>query len=82
MLKQAFKGVITYLSDWRNWLTHSLIGVGILLVALVLPVDLYIRLLILAAVVAFNIWRMRRAKHKAPATNAEELPDTMKESIQ
>lgn len=70
MLKRVFKGIITYLSDWRNWLTHSLIGIGLLLVALVLPVDIHIRLTVLACVVAVNIWRMKRSKHKAPTTHA------------
>jgi len=69
MLKNAFKGLITYLSDWRNWLTHSLIGVGLLVVALVLPVDIHIRLLVLATVVAFNVWRMRRSKSREASSD-------------
>ena len=70
MFTKSLRGLIAYLSDWRNWLTHSLIGVGLLLIALVLPVDIHIRLLILASVVAFNVWRMKRSKRRDGATNA------------
>lgn len=51
-----------YLKDWRNLLTHTLIGIGILLVAFFIPVKPIYRVLLLAAVIAFNLVRMNHAK--------------------
>ncbi len=54
-----------YLKDWKNLLTHAIIGVTILLVAIYLPVEPVYRILILFLVVAFNIIRMRLSKNKS-----------------
>lgn len=51
-----------YLKDWRNWVTHTLTGIMIILIALYLPVKPIYRIGILVLVIGFNIWRMRRAK--------------------
>jgi hypothetical protein len=51
-----------YLKDWRNWLSHTIIGILILVVALYLPVKPIYRVLILLFVISFNILRMKRAK--------------------
>ena len=56
------KGFLSYIKDWKNLLTHSLIGVGILLVAFYIPVDPIYRVLLLIAVVAFNLIRMDHSK--------------------
>lgn len=48
--------------DWKNLLTHSLIGIGILLVAFYIPVKPFYRILFLVAVVAFNLIRMNHTK--------------------
>ena len=61
---KALKFLWTYLKDWKNWLTHSIIGVMILLVAFYLPVAPIYRILILAVVVTFNVFRMRLEKAK------------------
>jgi len=53
-----------YLKDWKNWVTHTLTGIAILLVALYLPVKLVYRMAILLLVVVFNVVRMKRAKKK------------------
>jgi hypothetical protein len=64
---EIFKGLLNYLKDWKNWLTHGLIGVAILVVALVIPVEPIYRVLLLLLVVGFNIIRMRYAKkHLSP----------------
>ena len=49
-----------YLKDWRNWLTHGLVGVGFLLLAIYTPVRWEIKAVVIVLVVAFNVWRMRR----------------------
>jgi len=51
-----------YLKDWRNWVTHTLTGIMILLIAFYLPVQPIYRVGVLVLVIGFNIWRMRRAK--------------------
>ena len=61
---KILKFIWAYLKDWRNWLSHTIIGVSILLVAFYLPVKPIYRIIILAVVVSFNIIRMRLAKAK------------------
>ena len=59
---KVLKGIWNYLKDWKNLLTHGLIGVLILVVALVIPVAPIYRILILVVVVFFNIMRMNHTK--------------------
>lgn len=73
-MKKFFKAVIDYVKDWKNLLVHSIIGVGLLLIALFLPVNVHIRVGILLCVVLFNIIRMRLDK-----SNTKNLP--VKEEI-
>lgn len=54
-----------YLKDWRNLLTHSLIGVGLVAAALFIPVKPIYRIIGFCAVIAFNIVRMRLSKKQA-----------------
>lgn len=59
---KVLKAIWNYLKDWKNLLTHGLIGVVILVVALVIPVAPIYRILILVVVVLFNVIRMNHAK--------------------
>ncbi len=59
-MTKILKALAAYLTDWKNLLAHALIGVGLVAVAVFLPVHWAIRLAILVAVVAFNIARGRR----------------------
>lgn len=59
---KAVNVIWNYLKDWKNLLTHSLIGIGILLVAFFIPVEPIYRVLLLVAVVAFNLVRMNHSK--------------------
>jgi hypothetical protein len=71
-MKKAFRALIAYLKDWKNLLAHTLIGVGLVVMALYLPVHPLIRVAILIAVVTFNILRGRREKaRKARAIESE-----------
>lgn len=56
-----------YLRDWKNLLTHSLIGVAIILVAAFLPVRPVLRIAILAVVVGLNVLRMRLERRSGRA---------------
>ena len=71
---KALKGIWTYLKDWKNLLAHALIGVGILLVALLIPVKPVYRIGILLVVVAFNLVRMRLEKKKKETAQEDTLP--------
>lgn len=62
---KVISGVVAYLSDWRNWLVHGLVGVGLLLLAIFAPVEWWIKILVLVAVIFFNCFRMSFSKkHK------------------
>lgn len=61
-MKKFLNGLWEYLKDWKNLLAHTLIGVGILLVAFLIPVKPLYRVLILVAVVGFNLIRMNHEK--------------------
>jgi hypothetical protein len=60
-MNRIVKGLKTYLTDWKNLLTHSIVGVIILLIALFAPVSPYIRIAFVGVVVAFNVIRMKYA---------------------
>jgi len=60
-MKRLFHGVKVYLSDWRNWLMHTLVGILIIVIALFAPVSVYLRLTFVVLVVGFNVWRMKYA---------------------
>jgi len=59
---KILKPVWDYLKDWRNLLTHGLIGVGILVVALIIPVAPVYRIIFLVLAVGFNLIRMNHTK--------------------
>ncbi len=58
-MNRLFNGLKAYFSDWKNWLTHSIVGILILAIALFAPVDTYIRLIFVGAVITFNVLRMK-----------------------
>jgi hypothetical protein len=60
-MKRLFHGVKAYLSDWRNWLMHTIVGILIIVIALFAPVSVYLRLTFVVLVVGFNVWRMKYA---------------------
>lgn len=58
-MNRVFKGLQSYLTDWKNLLTHSLVGVAILLIVLFAPVSPYLRIAFVVVVIAFNVIRMK-----------------------
>jgi hypothetical protein len=58
-MKWILKGVKTYLSDWKNLLMHSIVGILIVIIALFAPISPYLRLGCVILVVGFNVLRMR-----------------------
>ncbi len=61
-MKKVLLAIWNYLKDWKNLLTHGLIGVAIVLVALVIPVAPIYRIIFLVVAVGFNLIRMNHAK--------------------
>ena len=59
---KVIHAIWSYLKDWKNLLVHALIGVAILLAAFVIPVKPIYRIIILLAVIGFNIIRMNHTK--------------------
>lgn len=62
-MNRVFNGLKAYLTDWKNLLTHTLIGIFLLWFALFAPISPYIRVGVLIAVVAFNVIRMKYSNH-------------------
>jgi diacylglycerol kinase len=58
-MKKIAKAIHDYIKDWKNLLFHTITGVVILIVAIYLPVSIYIRIGILILVVLFNIFRKK-----------------------
>ncbi|BAM69368.1 MULTISPECIES: hypothetical protein [unclassified Methanothermobacter] len=58
-MRRLFRGIREYLTDWKNLLTHSLVGVLILAVAVYAPVSPYVRMGFVGCVVGFNVLRMK-----------------------
>lgn len=59
---KILNAIWTYLKDWKNLLTHGLIGVAIVVVALVIPVPPIYRVIFLVVAVGFNLIRMNHTK--------------------
>ncbi len=58
-MKNILKAVAIYLKDWKNLLVHSLVGFGILGIAIFLPVTPLLRIAFLVMVIVLNVIRMR-----------------------
>lgn len=61
-MKKITTAVHDYIKDWKNLLFHAITGVIILIVAIYLPVSIYIRIGILILVILFNIYRTKFKK--------------------
>lgn len=61
-MNRVIKGMKSYLTDWKNLLTHTIIGIVLLWFALFAPISPYIRIGVLGVVLAFNVIRMRYFK--------------------
>jgi len=75
-LKIAGKGILAYLKDWRNWLVHGLIGIGLVLAAIFVPVAWWIKVIFFVCVIGFNSARMvlqkKRKQKKFLEANSDE----------
>lgn len=61
---KALKFIFQYLKDWKNWLSHTIVGILILLFAFYFPVKPLYRVIILIIVITLNTLRMRNSKKR------------------
>ena len=73
MYMRPTKAVKSYLTDWKNLLTHTIVGVLLVVVIFLIPVDPLLRIAIFLAVVVFNGFRMRYEKKNS---SSEEAPES------
>ena len=75
MLKKTLNVIWTYLKDWKNLLSHTLVGILILAIGLALPVKPVYRIIILVAVVILNTARMKWSKNRAEEKVTVQIED-------
>ena len=63
--KSVWNALKAYLTDWRNLLGHALLGVVFVVIAVWAPVNLWIKLAVIACLIAFNVLRMRNRSKKS-----------------
>jgi len=61
---KIFRWIWIYLKDWKNLLSHTILGILIVLFAFYMPIKPVFRLIFLFMVVGFNINRMRLEKKR------------------
>ena len=62
---RIWSGLRAYLTDWRNLLGHALLGVLFVVVAVWAPISVWLKLIIIALLITFNVLRMRGKNKKA-----------------
>ena len=67
VLQRVWSGLKAYLTDWRNLLGHALLGVVFVVIAVWAPIALWLKLIIIAALITFNVLRMRNKNKKNTA---------------
>ena len=65
MLNKTRNAIWTYLKDWKNLLAHTLVGLLILAIGLVLPIAPIYRIILLVIVILLNTARMKFSEKKA-----------------
>jgi hypothetical protein len=58
-MNKIINGIKNYFLDWRNWITHSLVGILLLAIAIFAPVSIYLKIVFIICVVGFNVLRMK-----------------------
>ena len=67
VFQRIWMGLKSYLTDWRNLLGHALLGVLFVVIAIWAPISLWLKLVIIAVLITFNILRMRNKNKKSIA---------------
>ncbi|MBU0927463.1 MAG: hypothetical protein KKA67_06915 [Spirochaetes bacterium] len=74
MIKKIASAVWAYLKDWRNLLSHSIVGVALVVIPLALPLPAWGRALAFVALVGLNTLRMTLSKRKKAAVSGIAAP--------
>ena len=61
VFRNIWTGLKSYLTDWRNLLGHALLGVGFVVIAVWAPINIWLKLVIIAVLITFNILQIGRA---------------------
>ena len=64
MSNKLLNTIWTYLKDWKNLLSHAIVGVLILVIGLVLPIAPVYRIILLVVVILLNSLRMKFSDKK------------------
>ena len=59
VFRRIWGGLKAYLTDWRNLLGHALLGVAFVVVAIWAPINVWLKLAVIACLIGLNILRMR-----------------------
>ncbi len=73
IFQRIWGGLKAYLTDWRNLLGHALLGVSFVVIAVWAPINLWLKLGIIACLIGLNILRMRLKAKKQ--TEKERIPE-------
>ena len=65
IFQRIWSGLKAYLTDWRNLLGHALLGVFFVVIAVWAPINIWLKLAIIACLISLNILRMRLKSKKA-----------------
>ena len=65
LFRRIWGGLKAYLTDWRNLLGHALLGVIFVVVAIWAPINVWLKLAVIACLIGLNILRMRLKTKKA-----------------
>ena len=67
VFQTIWSGLKSYLTDWRNLLGHALLGVLFVVIAVWAPISVWLKLVIIALLITFNVFRMRKKNKKSAA---------------
>ena len=73
VLKAIFNGLKVYLTDWRNLLGHALLGVVFVVIAIWAPINLWLKLAIIACLITLNVLRMRAKSKKKAGKESDSI---------
>lgn len=65
IFQRIWSGLKAYLTDWRNLLGHALLGVFFVVIAVWAPINIWLKLAIIACLITLNVLRMRLKSKKA-----------------
>jgi hypothetical protein len=74
-IRSALRGLGAYLSDWKNLLTHSLVGIALVVLPLALPLPALGRAGVFLAIVCLNLLRMRWDRRRKAVAAASAAAD-------